>query len=516
MHKQFKFALLPGVILSTLALTACGGGSSSGSNQGEGTTDILARGEITAATDDSISVNGVEWETPESGTYSDDDDTVGVVFGSDDVGKVVTFKGTRNDDGVSGTVTEVEYEAEVEGTADADGKINNVSFIIDDKTNISLAPSITANALAENQRYEVSGFWINDTKIHATFVKHDDDDDAVDEIKGVVDAVDATSITVNGVVYLYNDANLSFSVGNIVEIHFNPKSNPLEATSVELEDDLLSGAEDGQEIEIEGSVNLTAQDLTDLCPAGSNTLFLINSTCIDYSAVPTSGWLDGLTGFDDLVSGLRVEAEGHFNAAGVLIAEKIKGRGNQVRAEAIATNITGSTDGTLMLFASSVSPIEITFQSGVTEIEINDDTDLTNATDGDGLEIRGIRTGDSSVLALRIRDKSVKEDSQELRAEVNNDGADETTNTISVMGITALLGSNTELEEEETTLAPGNGFTTEAQIDSFLVSIDDDGIVSVGNGPNDIVEIRIDTTSNDGSQATPYEAEQVEIEHEDD
>ena len=517
MYKQFKYALLPGVIASTLILTACGGSSSTSGNPGGNTTDVLARGPITAATDVSMTVAGVEWETPENGVYTDDD-VPASGFGSDDTGKVVTLKGERNDDGVSGTVTEVEYEAEIEGTADADGKINGVSFIIDDKTNTSSAPSVTANALVENQRYEVSGFSINDTTIHATFIKHDDDGDVVDEVKGVVDAVDATSITVNGVVYQYNDADQFFSVGNIVEIHFTP-GTPNVANLVELEDELFSGVDDGQEVEKEGAVNLTAQDLADLCPAG-DTFFLIDATCIDYSAVPTNGWFDGLTGPDDLVSGLRVEAEGHFNAQGVLVAEKIKGRGNQVRAEALATAIT-STDGvngTLTLFAGSIAPIEVTFQDGITEIEFGEDTDLSNAGETEGLKIRGIRTGDSSILALRIRDEKVDPDKQELRAEVDDNGANEVTNTISVMGITSRLTNQTELEDEDTTIAAGNGLTTETQIDDFLSMIDDDGIVSVGNGPNDVVEIRIDTTGagDDGSSVNPYAADQVEIEREDD
>ncbi len=60
-------------------------------------------------------------------------------------------------------------------------------------------------------------------------------------------------------------------------------------------------------------------------------------TCIDWDNKPAV-WMDGLTGPDDIVEGSRVEAEGHMSSD-LLVADKIKGRGNRVRVSSIAGNV---------------------------------------------------------------------------------------------------------------------------------------------------------------------------------
>jgi len=511
------YSLIPTImlIMTVSLLVACGGSSSPATSE-----SVVARGVITQL--GSIWVNGVEYETPPGGSYSSDDDPNfdPTLY---QVGQVVSLRGRRNDDGVSGIADEVEYEAEIEGAAGADNTINGVTIITDQ----TLTPSM---------RYEVSGFWINDKTLEATFIKVDDDSNLIDEVKGEVDVVvPATSITVNGVVYLWDDAS-DFSVGNIVEVHFDPltcSDSPVtcNASDVELEDDLLDNPDDGLEAEIEGPVNLTKAEIDLNCP-NPTTSFMIDFTCIDWESVDR--WEDGLESSDDLVSGLRVEAEGHFiirpiGEAKVLIAEKIKGRGNQVRISAIASGIAADTEGTtgsLVVFDGVAAPIDVTFESGMTEIDFNGDPNLLSANPtAEGLEIRGIRTDVTSILALRIKDDSVNANRQELRAVVDDNGANPATATtlatITVMGISSLLDSNTQLEDEDFVMGSGGGSTTPTQINDFLEMIDDDGIVTITNGPNDVVEVRIDTTNggnNDGvgSTVSPYAAKQVEIEREDD
>ena len=131
-------------------LIACGGGSPAPES-------VVAKGVITNL--GSIWVNGVEYETPDGGSYSNDDSTS--TTASYQVGQVVSLRGRRNADGISGTADEVEYEAEIEGAADPGNIINGVTIITDD----ILTPGI---------RYEVSGFWVNDTNLQATFIKVED------------------------------------------------------------------------------------------------------------------------------------------------------------------------------------------------------------------------------------------------------------------------------------------------------------------------------------------------------
>ena len=293
--------------------------------------------------------------------------------------------------------------------------------------------------------------------------------------------------------------------GDFVEIHFNGTT----ASRVELEDD-FNDENEGHEVEFEGAVNLDLADLAN-CPASAD--FMIDITCIDWDSVPSSGWMDGLSGPGDMESDLRVEAEGHFNASGLLIAEKIKGRGNRVRIASTASNVNGGA-GTFDLFFGD---IQVTTRSGITEFELDTGAGVSDISNGDGLEVRGIRTGPASMLAQRIKSESVNTNRHELRAEVDLNGADASINSITVMGISSVAVSDTELEIEDSLIAAGSGSTSEADIDWFLKMIDDDNVVNSSNGPRDVVDVRIDTSNGgNGSFASPYLADQIELELEDD
>jgi hypothetical protein len=463
-------------------LVACGGGGGGSDDVSSSTAEsIVASGVITQL--GSIWVLGVEYETPNGGSYSDDDVVSSVADYK--VGQWVRIRGKRNDDGVSGVAEEVEYEAEIEGVADASGDINGV--VIVRSTNIN-APGIP-DPLDQGIRYEVSGIWLDNFTIEATYIKLDDDGDGEDEIKGFVTAVNpGVSLTVRGVIYNYGGP-IVVAVGNFVEIHFNGTT----ANRVELEDD-FNDDDDGQEAEYEGAVNMIPADVAN-CPAGAD--FLIDMTCIDWGSVPVSGWQDGLTGPGDMETGLRVEVEGHFNAVGLLIAKEIKGRGNRVR---ITANVdTGSISGVTFKVFDNI--IEVTTQAGLTEYDDLAGFASIDDTSGSesGLEIRGIRTGPTSMLALRIKDEggSIAADKHELRAEVDVGGADSGASTITVMGVTSMADGGTQMEIEDTPFI--------GPLASFLDMIDDDA-----NGPRDVVEVDIDTTS------SPYSADEIEIEEEDD
>ncbi len=305
----------------------------------------------------------------------------------------------------------------------------------------------------------------------------------------------------HGVTYTYSGTP-AVSVGDLVEIHFNPLTKF--ASIVELEDDFMDIQGDGQEVELEGIVNLD----TTGCPPGAN--FKIDTRCIDWKSV--DDWEDGLTGPVDMMSGLRVEVEGHFvEVEGhddlLLIAEEIKGRG-RVRISATAINVNIFL-GTLDVFDGA---IQVTTNGG-TAFELDEGSSFGDITDPDGLEIRGIRTGVTSMLAIRIKSEEVDPTRHELRAEVDINGADSSTNTITVMGITSLVNANTKLIDEDipNPIGPGDGNTTEKQIDDFLASIDDD--VNTTNGPRDEVKVRIDTTSGGNG---PFFAIRIKIEREDD
>ena len=469
----FKTNITRGLLLTVLIglLMACGGGGSGSTSQ-----PVVAKGVITNL--GSIWVNGVEYETPEGGSYSNDDSTSSTApAGYYKVGQVVSLRGRRNDDGVSGTADEVEYEAEIEGAAAADNVINGVTIVITDNTNVTATLSVSG-VLDVGVRYEVSGHWLNNTNIEATFIKIDDDAD--DEIKGYVELVlSSTDFNVLGTTYTYSGDPV-LTKGDFVEIHIDEFGD----VRVELEDDYFDGLSENQEVEVEGPVNIPL-DLLTACPNGGD--FLIGDTCIDWNT--NTEWSDGLNSEADLLVGIRVEAEGHVNAVGVLVAEEIKGRGNRVRALSIPTD-TGA--GTFNMFGSA---IQVT-TSSATET----DGMLLSTLLAGGVEVRGIRTGPTSMLATRIQTEDAPADKNELRAEVDLNGVDSTVSSesITVMGLTVSVNGSTQLEIEDV-LHTGT-------LTSFLDMIDDND--SVADGPRDIVDLRIDIGS--------LIADQIEIELEDD
>ena len=491
-------------------LVACGGGSSSSDDEdtAQGSTPVVARGVITQL--GSIWVTGCRYVEAPGGTYKSDDGE-SISFDDYDVGQVVSIKGTKNADGVTCVADEVEYEAEIEGTADVDGKINGITILQTSNTN---APGIP-NPLTNLQRYEVSGVWLSDLAIEATFIKVDDDGgtgDLIDEIKGEVQTIhSASSFEVKDITFnMAGAAPHGLTGDEYVEVHFDNCVGTAPglaciASLVEIEDDIFDLAE-GMEMEFEGAVDKTPSG----CPPEAD--LKIDGMCVDSSSAI---FMDGLEDVDSLVQGSRVEAEGHVSstlAGDYLRADKIKGRGNRVRIKSIAT--TPGAD-TFNLIDNNVT---VETMSGVTEFE----PPLSNIADAiaaDSVEVRGVRTGPNSVLALRIKDDGglSSGDRHELRAEVDSvtvvENDDSLDDRLTVMGVVSRADLDTDLEIGDLVIADSDANppmpATPQAIEGFLLTIDADN--DPANGPRDIVEIGIVI-----SGGAPYLADEWEVEEEDD
>jgi len=491
-------------------LVACGGSSSDDTL--EGSVPIATRGVITQL--GSIWVTGCRYVAAPGGTYKSDDDSAS--FDDYEVGQLVSIRGRRNDDGVSCVADEVAYEAEIEGTADVDGNINGIEIVQTPKTN-NTAPG-APDPLNNGDRYEVSGFWIDDFTIEATFIKEDDDGgsgDTIDEIKGYVQAVNsASSFDVRDITFnMAGSAPHGVSAGDLVEVHFSLCAGTAPdiictASEVELENDIFDQAE-GTEVEIEGVVDLD----TSGCPAEAE--FKVDGVCIDSDSKPAL-WMDGLTDFADLVPGARVEAEGHMVSSlpmNYLRADKVKGRGNRVRISSVAENVlTGPCTFTLIEGNISVTVLDCA-DAFKGDTNSNGPLNINNLA-GEEVEVRGVRTNVSGeLMAIRIKAEDLSGgDRHEIRAEVDENGTDTVNNRLTVMGITSVADSSTELEVGDVEIAPG-GSTTDADIDAFLLEVDAD--IDASNGPRDVVEIGFDITTGNGTTAA-YTAEEWEIEEEDD
>jgi hypothetical protein len=486
-----------GLLVAAMAtmVVACGGGSSGSSDGADATASsesVVARGVITEL--GSIWVNGVKYETPDGGVYSDDDSSSSVA--NYKVGQVVSVRGRRNDDGVSGTADEVEYEAEIEGTADVDGKILGITIVRTSKTNASGVPT-----LDDGTRYEVSGIWIDDFTLEATYIKEDDDGDFDDEIKGYVKNDGVGKFDVHGITFNWTGTP-DVSNDDFVEVHFDSCTGTspdvtCQAIRVELEDDFFDRAE-GLEVEIEGAVELS----TSGCPAEAE--FKVDGVCIDSTSKPAQ-WLDGLNEFADLAQGSRVEAEGHMVGTApnnYLRADEVKGRGNRVRISSVAENV----DTVACTFTLIEGNITVTVLDCDTAFEgetaAGPDLSKDNLKDEE-VEVRGVRTGDQAMMAIRVKGDELSGggDRHEIRAEVDLGGADSASGRVTVMGIVSQGNIATELEVDD---IPYTG-----SLSSFLDLVDDND--DPADGSRDVLEVGF----NIGSGA-PYTAKEIEIEEEDD
>jgi hypothetical protein len=146
-------------------------------------------------------------------------------------------------------------------------------------------------------------------------------------------------------------------------------------------------------------------------------------------------------------------------------------------------------------------------------------SNIADAIAADSVEVRGVRTGPNSVLALRIKDDGglSSGDRHELRAEVdsvtvvqNDDSLDD---RLTVMGVVSRADLDTDLEIGDLVIADSDANppmpATPQAIEGFLLTIDADN--DPANGPRDIVEIGI--VINGGA---PYLADKWEVEEEDD
>ena len=149
-----------------VAFAACGGGGDGGGQAG---TATVSKGVITGF--GSVYVNGVKFGTSGSTSIINDDSSVSAA--SLHVGMVVKVNGRVNDDGVTGSADEIEYEDSLKGpvankTADGFSVLGqNVTVTA---TTVFQGVADLA-ALANGQVVEVSGFPIADGSITATLVE---------------------------------------------------------------------------------------------------------------------------------------------------------------------------------------------------------------------------------------------------------------------------------------------------------------------------------------------------------
>jgi hypothetical protein len=347
----------------SFSLAGCGGGSGSGSAQSTTVGVITSFG--------SVFVNGCEYETDSASITVD-----GVSATEDDlsVGDVVEIAGPSNC--VTGTATSINFADELEGVVDSNAVSNgqgsmvvmgqnitvNDLTIFEDKTG-SVA---TIDAIAAGNVVEISGFGVGTGDVVASRIEvkastHMPGSEI--EVKGVTSNVDTTAMTftIGGLTVDYGAAALddisSMDNGLYVEAKataYTPGSFTMAAFKVEREGDGEIGhhGDDEDELEIKGL--LTAAYDESSKTFGINNQMMIVTDDTELEDVALSDLVAANIGF------LNLEAEGMFNAEGMLVVKEINleddiSDNNEYRGEIINIDETGINSGTLTIQMTTAS-----------------------------------------------------------------------------------------------------------------------------------------------------------------
>lgn len=472
-------------VLASLLL-ACGGGGGSDSGAGGGggaSTTSVSEGPITGF--GSVIMNGVRWETESAQFEIDGQAGTQADLG---IGMIVRVEGRRERDGRA-IAERIRFESRLRGpvrTIEALGPDNKALTIFGIRTLVSRAQTrfrdVTFDTLAEDRIVEISGFANENGEVEVTHLRD----------RGLP-VVGSSEVKVAGIVS--GLAGGSFLIGT-TEVLFDGQT--------EVDDFGPLGLRDGIEVRVEGV--LLANDAIDASeiesPRGGRDDFdeteiqgivteYVSTASFKVAGQPVDASRARFEPNDPtlLRNGIRVEAEGRINDAGVLVAEKIKFKSSDVRIHAELADLADVDPiaGTVVLVGI---PVVV---DGETELrDQRDDVSgfgLDDLAAGDFIELRGVARADGSVLATRFE----REDADDLRLRGPVDLIDAVARTFTILGVTIQTDGATEFETNDDTV------TTEAAFYAALT-------------PGIIVQAK---DEEDGDETVFDVADEVELEEQD-
>jgi hypothetical protein len=374
-----SFQLAAAALAAALALTACGGGSSTT----VGTSGAaVSQGVVTAK--GSIFVNGIEYNT--TGAAITIDDNPGVENDLK-VGMTVKVRGTSDDATKKGIATKIEARDALEGKIDSIDIANNTITVMgqtvqieDNLTRLNDDDTVkvfSAAGFAIGNTVEVNGFADDNGGLRATRVAKKTFEEF--EAKGFVTGLGASSfglsLTPGGASFItvnFTAGQLPAGTANnsLVEVKSTvaPSGGAITASLIQLEDRLGAA---GEKVEVEGIVS-----------SGTLASFVVNGQQVVTDAATV--FEGGLS--SDFALGVKLEAEGPLNAAGAIVAVKISFRSN-IKIEPDALNVTA---GGLTLLGKSIA--------------INAFTRIDNGpvVSGSHVEVRAMLDRNLNLIATRI------------------------------------------------------------------------------------------------------------------
>ena len=471
--KKYIFSLLALVLF----VAGCGGsdggsdGGSGGSGGGGGTS--LAGGGIggTGITSGAITgfgsvfVNGIEFETDGSSFDVDDDTTAD----QNDlgIGMVVTVIGSVNPDGVTGTALSIVYDDEVEGPIsgnpieDADGvtrtfTVLGITVIVDRNTTVFSGTEY--GSLAMDDIVEVSGFFDGTGALLATRLEEEGQlvlGTSEVEIRGRVSGFDAMTNTfsLNGITVTVDGSTDLSEVpdGVIKDDQFVEVKGTLETTTsitalrIELESEGFDDDED--RVSMQGLV-------TDFVDTGN---FMVNGQPVDASTAD----FEPASLAASLDNNASVEVSGPI-VGGVLQAAKVEQRGGEIKIMAPVTTVdlmAGSVNVSVVGSEPDITVLTDSQTQFEDERDGLDDCSLSSLTSlmlGEGLIVEGFISGGSNVLASSIKCDDLEK--IELRGPLDAASGDDTSGTVTILGVTIATDVGTKFEDGNDVSISGTSF----------------------------------------------------------
>jgi hypothetical protein len=385
----------------------------------------------------SVTVNGIRFDTSTAQVRIDDNP--GRPESELKVGMVVKVRGSKDDVAGTGKASEVEahhvvrgkvddkagsvvrvggHQVEIEHGTEFEDHVSRLDSIsVGERVRVHGHPTATGGFRAtrvekeagSSEDFEVTGFVSDLSLAGGTFT-----------LKVSPDAASSYAVTMAA------GANIPAGVanGSYVEVRAaaKPVAGALTATAVALEDGKLGEAQ--AEVEVEGLVT-----------SGNPAQFVVEGQTVATSG--TTRWDNGLPA--DLAPGVKVEAEGKLDAAGVLQATKVSFRAN-VRIQGPVSNVvpTSAREGSFQVLGLVVRT------DAWTEWKSSGGggggtLDLTTIGTGP-VEVRGVPGQPGEIIATRV--DSTSDNRLVLQGPVSS--KDAAGGALAVLGLTIQTSAATE------------------------------------------------------------------------
>lgn len=395
----------------------------------------FAQGPITGF--GSVIVNGVRYDTS-AATFTKD----GLAATQDDfsVGQVVLIQGTIDDNNSNAAADTVDFNDAVEGPVSSVDSVNSSIVVLGQTVLISATTSIddscpgSLDALLSVVAVEVSGLPNANGDIDASRIEcRDGTWDGVMEVNGIVSAHNAGAMTfmINALEVDYSSAGAidNFPTAGIIN-DGDPveakgtvlNGNTLDATRVEYKGARFDDAA-GDHMEIEGFITRF----------GSSTDFDVNG--IPVTTTTTTTFEGGVAG--DLGLNLKVEVEGEFDAAGVLVATKLEIKtATAIRATGRLDSVSGNT---LVILGITVNTdaIKTRFEDK-SEVRV-DPLSVGDLNMDDYVEIRGQEQPTGQITAVIVE----RDDPDDSRIELRGFVTASSEPNLTVFGVTIVTNGST-------------------------------------------------------------------------